>query len=372
MNSFKRIMSGLFLVITALLLGACGGSGGGSDAGIAVPTAPSTPVSINASNAELVSADVLGTVGLIEGFMLVGDLLPAVQVDTVGSEFSYPDFFVQQLRRLPEMDISVNDTIVTGTVIPPTREDCDNLGEGTMTISGDLTLVYPGPEWDPTVGDQITIQYENCELAGIKLNGKISMTLTTVVGDVINLQPPYPITLGLDVVLTVFSVEAGGQIAYANGDMSMLMTQVDLGYETLELWGSSLTAWDNVEVETLTDYGYFFDERSSLPELAYSFELQKGTLASSIIGGAVSFQMTRPGTSDPSVPFLGVDAGDPYEGEVWITTSADTSMVHVTALSNSVDVEIDVWLDGVIVNNIMTTWEHMEQCLLNPADCYTM
>jgi hypothetical protein len=47
-------------------------------------------------------------------------------------------------------------------------------------------------------------------------------------------------------------------------------------------------------------------------------------------------------------------------------------MVHVTALSNSVDVEIDVWLDGVIFNNIMTTWEHMEQCLLNPADCYTM
>jgi hypothetical protein len=66
-----------------------------------------------------------------------------------------------------------------------------------------------------------------------------------------------------------------------------------------------------------------------------------------------------------------VDAGDPYEGEVWIATSADTSMVHVT-VNDSLNVEIDVWLDGVIVNNIMTTWEHMEQCLLNPADCYTM
>jgi len=368
MNSCKRIMSILYLVMTALLLPACGGSGGGSDAGIAIPTAPATPVSINAANAELVSADVLGTVGIIQGFMLVGDMLPAVQVDTAGIEFSYPDFFVQQLRRLPEMDISTNDIIVTGTVIPPTREPCDNPG-GTMTLSGDLTLVYPGPEWDPAVGDQITIQYENCELAGIVLNGTISMTLTTVVGDVINEQPPYPITLGLDVVLTVFSVESAGQVAYANGDMSMLMNQVELGYATLELRGNSLTAWGDGEVETLTDYRYFFDENSSLPEPVYSFELQQGTLASSLIGGAVSFQMTRPGAIDPPVPFLGVDAGDPYEGEVWVTTSADTTMTHVTALANSVDVKIDVWLDNVIVSNIMTTWDHMELCLLNPEEC---
>jgi hypothetical protein len=168
-------------------------------------------------------------------------------------------------------------------------------------------------------------------------------------------------------------VEAGGQVAYANGDMSMLMTQEDLGYETLEFWGNSLTAWGNGEVETLTDYRYFFDENSSLPEPVYSFELEQGTLASSIIGGAVSFQMTRPGSIDPSVvPFLGVDAGDPYEGEVWITTGADNSMAHVTALSNSVDVGIDVWLDDAFVINIPTTWEHMEQCLLNPEMCYTM
>jgi hypothetical protein len=147
------------------------------------------------------------------------------------------------------------------------------------------------------------------------------------------------------------------------------MNQVELGYATLELRGNSLTAWGDGEVETLTDYRYFFDENSSLPEPVYSFELQQGTLASSLIGGAVSFQMTRPGAIDPPVPFLGVDAGDPYEGEVWVTTSADTTMTHVTALANSVDVKIDVWLDNVIVSNIMTTWDHMELCLLNPEEC---
>ena len=367
MNSVKRIMLQLFIGISALLLAACGGGGGGGGGVSAIPTAPVVPVSIGAANAELISADVLGTVGIITGFMLVGDMLPAVRVDAAGSEFNYPDFFVQQLRRLPGMDMSSNDVSVVGAFIPPTSEPCDNVG-GTMTISGDLDVVFP--EWVPTVGDQITIKYEDCELAGIVLNGTMSLTITTVEGDVINEQPPYPIILGIDVALTVFSVEAGGQVAYANGDMSMLTSLVELGYETLELWGNSLTTWGNGEVETLTDYKYFLDENSALPEPVYSYELEQGTLASSIIGGAVSFQMTKPGTIDPSVPFLGVDGGDPYDGEVWITTSANTSLAHITALSNSVDVEIDVYLDDVIVNNIMTTWEHMEMCLLNPAVCY--
>jgi hypothetical protein len=195
MNSFKRNMSILFFATLSQLLAACGG-GGSSDAGIAVPTAPATPASISAANAELVSADVLGTVGIIEGFMLVGDLLPAVQVDTAGTEFSYPGFFVQQLRRLPEMDMSSNDIIVTGAVIPPAREPCDNAG-GTMTISGDVAVVIP--EWIPNVDDQITIKYEDCELAGIVLNGTMSMIITDLEGDFVNEIPPY--TLGVNRVL---------------------------------------------------------------------------------------------------------------------------------------------------------------------------
>ena len=73
----------------------------------------------------------------------------------------------------------------------------------------------------------------------------------------------------------------------------------------------------------------------------------------------------------PVVPFLGVDAGDPYKGEVWIT-GADTSMVHVTVI-DSVNVEIDVWLnDAPTGKTILTTWDHMELCLSNPDVCNTM
>jgi len=363
MNSVKRIMSILCFATMTLLLVACGGSGGGSDVGIAIPAAPTAPVSINAANAELISADVLGTVGIIQGFMLVGDVLPAVQVDTPGSEFSYPDFFVQQLRRLPDMDMSSNDTIVTGAFIPPTTEPCDNVG-GTQTISGDVAVVIP--EWIPTVGDQITIKYENCELAGIVLNGTMSMTITDLQGDFVNNNPPY--TLGVDVVLTVLSVEAGGEVAYADGDMSMLMTVDEFGFETLEFMGNSLTAWGGGEVETLTDYWYY---TTLTADRTYTYKLE-GKLASTVIGGSVSFQMIKPGSADFPVPFTGNDDFYPREGELWITTTADASGAHVVAQLDSFTVQIDVYSDVIndmIVANITTDWPALEDCMLDPQAC---
>jgi hypothetical protein len=347
----------LFFAITTLLLAACGGGGSG-DEDFRVPTAPAAGVSITADNAELISADVLGTVEIISGFSSIGDLLPepvpGVQVDVTGSEFSYPDFFVQQLQRLPAaLDSQSGASNVSGVTISPIIQPCES---GSTTISGDVDVFYP--DWIPAVGDLITIRFNDCEEAGIVLNGKMSMTITEL-SPGFDFTPPY--TLGLDVVLTLFSVEAvgGGEVAWTDGDMSMRLSEDGFGYEALEFWGNSITAWSGSEVETLTDYQFFYDENSALPQPAYSYELEKGKLASTIIGGAVSFQMTKPGTMDQSVPFEGVDAGDPAAGELWITTAADTSMAHVTALPNSIDVSIDVYLDDVIVENIMTTWDYL-------------
>ena len=54
----------------------------------------------------------------------------------------------------------------------------------------------------------------------------------------------------------------------------MRLSEDGFGYKAVELWGNSITAWAGSEVETLTDYQYFFDENSALPEPAYSYELQ--------------------------------------------------------------------------------------------------
>ena len=113
MKSVKCITAILFYAITTLLLVACGGGGSGDDR-TAVPNAPAAGVSITADNAELISAAVLGTADIVEGFTLVADVLPAVQVDTTGSDFNYPDFFVQQLQRLQALDMSSFSDSVSG------------------------------------------------------------------------------------------------------------------------------------------------------------------------------------------------------------------------------------------------------------------
>ena len=362
MNSVKRIMSVLGVAMISLVLAACGGGGSGSS-GIIVPSAPAAPVSINAANAKLISADVLGTLDIVVGFLLVGDVLPAAEVDVTGSEFSYPDFFVQQLRRLPEMDISPSDISVVGVVIPPTREPCDNPG-GIMTISGDVAVALP--QWDPRIGDQITIQFEECELAGIILNGRIAMTITDLAGDFVNEIPPY--TLGLDVVLTTFSVEAGGEIANADGDISMLLDEDAVGFQTLVFSGNSLTVWGGGEVETLTDYWY---HTTLTADQTYTYELE-GRLASTLIGGSVSFQMIDPRLVEPVVPFTGNDGFDPRAGVLWITTGADASGLRTAAEVDSFTVYIDVYSDVIndmIIANITTNWPELEDCLLDPGAC---
>jgi hypothetical protein len=358
-KSVKYITSLLFLALTVLLMAACGGGGGGSDD--AVPDAPAAGVSITTENASLVTADVLATVGLVEGFQLAEDLLPAVQVEAAGTEFSYPDFIVDQLQRLGgQVLASANDGIVNAATITPIPEPCDN-NNGTITISGEVAIVYP--EYIPSEGDVINIRFSDCELEDIVLNGQMSITITSLSPN-FDFIPPY--TLGVDVVMTVFSMDYGGEVISTDGDMSMLLSEDEVGYRTMDVSGNSLTAWSGGEVETLTNYWYYLTLNSALPEPVYTYELE-GALASTVIGGSVSFQMIKPGTTDPSEPFEGVDAGDPYNGELWITTSADASGVHITALSNSETVLIDLYADinDAIIEVITTTWEEL-RCLLDP------
>lgn len=349
MDTVKRITSLLLFAVTTLLLAACGGGGGGDGSGdVTVPTAPATGVSITADNVELISAEVLGTADILEEFRVSSDLLSGVQVDAAGSDFNFPDFFVQQLQRLPALAISSNDVSVAGVIVPQTTEFCD-FNNGTTTISGEVS--------DPnalTVGDEITIQFDNCELEGDVLNGTITMTITGLSPD-FDFVPPY--TLGVNIVLSVFSINDGVLVVSADGDMSMVLTENLNGDEILELSGNSLTAWSGSEVETLTNYHY--DVTSNMGTGAYSIDLN-GTLASTVIGGSVIFESTQTFTGNE---FVG--DGNPVAGILWITTSIDASQAMLTAQDDGVAVWIEVDPDGddIYEEPIMTTWSMLEDLL---------
>lgn len=351
MKSVKCITAILFFAITTLLLAACGGGGGGDggDGSTAVPTAPAAGVSITVDNAELVSAEVLGTVDVVEGFTSGVDFLPAVQVDVAGSDFNYPDFFVQQLQRLPALASQANNGSVSGVIIPPDTQACD-ANQGTITISGEVDVYFP--DYIPAVGDQITIKFIDCELEGIVFNGTLSMTITELVGDFLS-GPPPDTTLGVDVVLTVFSVDDGSQVFSADGDISMQLKENEIGDENIVLSGNSLTAWGAGEVETLTKYQYGLTWEL---DGDYSIDLE-GTLASTVIDGSVSFKSMETFTGND---FLA--DGNPIAGILQIWTSIDASQARLTAQDDGMEVWIEVDADGddIYEDTIMTTWTDLE------------
>jgi hypothetical protein len=374
MNSFKRIMPGLFLVITALLLGACGGSGGGSDASIAVPIAPSTPVTINAANAELVSADVLYSAELIGGFSLVGSLLPSVQVDINSSKFNYPDFFIQQLQKFSALSILSNDVNVSGIVITGSPQTYDCAVSGTSTVYGNVSV--GAPEWIPTEGDQITIRFNDCEdLDGLVLNGEISIYINSLD------DTSDPIVMNIQVVMTVLSVDLGGDAFNADGDMQMILSKFESGDEQIHLGGEELTVWAGSEVETFKGYAYdVFEKYTGVdpgnPENPENYNytyLMEGTLDSTVTGGSVSFLMTDLGNEfkGDGVPFLVYPDYYPYAGDLSITSSADASDDLKISVENVSSIMINLYSGEMPTGDtIMTDWLHLENCLLDPGICY--
>ncbi|MGB5539864.1 MAG: hypothetical protein WBO37_07240 [Gammaproteobacteria bacterium] len=338
MKFTRTVISSVYLGLTAMLLVACGGGGGGGGAGIALP--PATGVSITMTNAEAVGAVVVNSVDIVEGAAGGAGMLTGVSTNTVGSDFNYHDFFVEQLRRLSSLADQANAGSLPGVVIPQTTELCTN--GGSLTVSGNVA--------DPitlSVGDTITIQFNSCNEAGIISNGTLAMTISSVTPN-FAFFPPY--ALGIDVTLTSFSVNDGGVVATGNGDISMQMDVTLAGDTNLLLSGNSLTATAGGEVEVLSNYSY--DLRSNINSGDYSGDFS-GTITSSTIGGAVSFVTL--------VAFTGNDflvPSDPTAGELLITNSLDNSKARLIAQPDGINVEILVDADGddLYETTIMTTW----------------
>ncbi len=325
----------LISLLTALVLAACGGGGGSTSIGV-----PTAGVSITTSNARPVSAAVLDSVDTVEGSTAGVGILTGVSAVSTANDFNYPDFVVSQLNKLLSQELLVGGGI-TGVAISETYS-CTS---GSFTVTGNIADVNT-----LTAGDTLTISFSNCSDSGVVINGSMSMTFTQVSAGFDGF-PPF--TLGINVVLNNFSVNDGGYVATANGDMSMLLSVDASGNESMQLSGSSLSSSAGGEAELLTNYAYEMQYSSSG---AYSVSLQ-GTLASTKIDGSVSYTTITPFTGND---FVG--SGNPTAGELHITTSADGSQAWLIAQPDGVNVQIDIDTDGdgIVDDTVMTTWTELQ------------
>ncbi len=337
MNTTSKSTAILISLLTALVLAACGGGGGGGSSSIGVPTAG---VSITTSNAKPVGAAVLDSVDTVEGSTAGVGVFTGVSVVSTTDGFNYPDFVVSQLNKLLSQDMLVGGGI-TGVAISETYY-CTS---GSFTVTGNIANVNT-----LTAGDTLTISFSSCSDSGVVINGSMTMTFTQVSAG-FNGSPPF--TLGINVVMNNFSVNDGGYVATADGDMSMLLSVDASGNESMQLSGSTLRSSAGGEAELLTNYAYDMLYSSSG---AYSVTLQ-GTLASTKIDGSVSYTTITPFTGND---FVG--AGNPTDGELHITTSADSSQAWLIAQPDGVNVQIDIDTDGdnTVDDTMMTTWTELQ------------
>lgn len=221
---------------------------------------------------------------------------------------------------------------------------CDT-GEASVTWDdADNNLVI-------STGDTFDVVFADCLLAETEttLNGSMSLTNLVVTGDPFNQIAPWglALTIGFD-GLVVF--DSAGFAAF-NGDLDLDLNSednvtVDLSIATASL---SLSATASMFVDkTLSDY--VLTETLDLNALTQVVNAS-GNFASESLEGAVTFETTQ--------DFVIMADDNPSAGQLLISDSS--SSVLVTVLDNiSVQLEIDIDLDGTIDQTIVVTWTELD------------
>jgi len=324
-----KLFSKVFCIAScAIFVAACGGGGGGgSSAPDAVtPTPPPTPppppptgaLPITASNAQDITAAVLGAmtsaVQIIDSVDLVG--LPPISGTKPG--------LAKPLVRDIFTEILTCDTgEVTGT-----WNDADN----NLLIS---------------TGDTFDFVIDMCFFvdSGTTLDGATSLTNMVVTGDPFNQIAPWglAITFGFD---NLSGTDIAGTTTI-DGALDLDMSSDDNVVVNLSIVSASLRAQQSGISVTLSDY--VLSETIDLNTLTLVISAN-GTLSSSLLEGNITYETLQ--------DFMVIGDDNPSAGQLLI--SDGSSSVLATVLDNiSVQLEIDLDLDGIIDDMIVVTWAEL-------------
>lgn len=274
---------------------------------------------ITADNAQAITAEVLeaitSTIDLVDILDFIG--IPAIAGTNAG------------LAKLLAVDILTQ-------IVP-----CD-MGEATVTWDDvDNNLVI-------STGDTFDVLFSMCFFAdtGTTLDGAASLTNIIVMGDPVNQIAPWRLatTIGFD---NLSGTDADGTVILV-GSLDLDLSSDDNVVVDLSMGTASLSAQQSGVTETLTDY-----------MLAATFDLNtltevintNGTLTSTLLEGTVTFETLQEFTV----------IGDDYPSAGQMLNSDSSSSVLVTVLDNiSVQLEVDLDLDGTVDETIVVTWAELD------------
>lgn len=312
-----------------LLLGACGGSGGGLTTG----TGPDDPVSgmaITSDNAEpaakaayqaAVSSTELTDLGDSLGLSAVnsGDFAKLAAGDPGAG------FLANLMLKIP-----------FGPDVFPCAQS------GSITISGNLA--------DPltlTANDNFVVESTACDDGlGEVIDGILRFTVTAFEGDILS----GAFLVSMQTLAENLQVSNSEDTLTSNGDASITLDTRAALFVSASVSGSAMTADSNTMSESLTNYSSFQTLDFNAVAPVYTLDAS-GDLASTRLPGSIRY-------STP-VRFEGSGQDYPSMGELLI--EGENSSARLVAIDNvNVRIEIDNNGDGAVDDTITTTWAALE------------
>jgi hypothetical protein len=320
----KKNSAALAAAILALIFSGCGGGGGG---GPAPPPGPPATGTINTSSVLAISGRVIDAAFQSGGFGNITNFVGLTTVAT-GEPMALGKGFVTEAGTW-----NVNATKPLGSE----NEMCDV--SGSLTVSGDIQSPLT-----VTAGDFLDYLWEECDDGlGQVINGRIGMTFTEFEGNLLAGR----ILLRVSLDVQGFQVIDSTGTHTSDGDLSVTIDSRTQPLTVVTTMGSSLMVDNGISTETLTDFSSIFTEDTSMFPANFSKE-STGRVSSSLFVGVVSY-------STPVV-FQASGDGFPYEGELLVFGTNNSSVRIMAIDEDNVRIEADYNGDGAADATIDTTW----------------
>ncbi len=318
-------------IASALALSACGGGGGDPGAG-STPVQVSSLTPITAANANKAGATGYDASSLVGESSSIGGVLTGASLGGTGISAVSP-----VLKLVKRSFGQGNPPLLTGV----TRSEACS-GGGSITLDANLRNVQGFSN-----GDTITMTAQNCVEDGDVLNGRLSISLADVSGDLMN-SPVGAATLNTTFI--GFSIASGNETATINGDMKIALASTSATSNSVTVSGKSLQATAQkagatVATLTLGDYSVTGSTNGTTMTSAANFSLSGN--ANGL--GQIAYTVKN------LQPFVSAGAAMPGSGALIVNGAA--SSVTVTALGTAgVRLDYSAKGDGTITQTTTLSW----------------
>jgi hypothetical protein len=331
----KNLVRNLLIVAAgAVLFAACGGSGGDDGGGgLTGPAPTSEAATITVENAPAIAgavAEVVMGQGIFSSI-----ITPDIPIASSGADAAIA----------PHMKPVLSAAMKTAA---PSQLYATSAGQANCAISGtvDVQLDIIDPT-QPTINDTYVFEFSDCDDgAGVVVNGGMTITITTLDGDVASGN----FLLGLQIGFSAFAVTEGGDTVEADGTIDITIDTSKPPVTRIAVSSRTLVTTSEGSEDVLTSFSVEITEDASTFPAAVTVETSF-TISSPRIGGEVTV------TTSLALQSMGDDY--PFEGELRIEGAGNAVIIMVALDADTVRLQIDIDGDGATDETVDVTWDEL-------------